>query len=86
MKESSFMLAFLVGMAALQPAWAGRAPTPHERAVVGAVLLSEGFRRWEHIELDGDEWEVEGAIGADARRYDLRLDARTLEITELDED
>jgi uncharacterized membrane protein YkoI len=82
MRERSLALAVLFGIAALQPAWADRAPTREEQRVIEAVLKVEGFLRWEHIELDGDEWEVEGAVAADARRYDLRLDARTLEIVE----
>ena len=86
MREPGFALALLFGLSALQPAWADRAPTPEERAVIEAVLLSEGFLRWEHIELDGNEWEVDGAVAADARRYDLRLDARTLAIIERDPD
>ena len=60
----------------------GSCTNREEQRVIEAVLQVEGFLRWKHIELDGDEWEFEGAVAADGRKYDLRLDARTLEIVE----
>ena len=82
MRERSLALTVLFGIVALLPAWADRAPTHEEQRAIEAVLQVEGFLRWEHIELDGGEWEVEGAVAADGRKYDLKLDARTLEIAE----
>jgi len=55
MRELGFALALLFGLSALQPAWADRAPTPEERAVIEAVLLSEGFLRWEHTPCSAGE-------------------------------
>ena len=53
-----------------------RAPTAEERARIESILQSEGFTRWDEIEWDDDEhWEVDDAVGADGRQYDLKLDA-----------
>lgn len=56
-------------------ALADRDPTPEERASIEQVLRAEGFTRWDDIEWDDDGyWEVDDAIGADGREYDLKLD------------
>lgn len=64
-----------------------RAPTPEERASIEAVLKAEGFTSWGEIELDdGKVWEVDDAIHADGREYDLELDRTTYAITDRDPD
>ncbi|RDE08484.1 PepSY domain-containing protein [Pelagibacterium lacus] len=64
-----------------------RAPTLDERAKIEAVLIAEGFVSWGEIELDDDKvWEVDDAIHADGREYDLELDVTTLAITDRDPD
>ena len=70
------------------PALADRAPTPEERAAIEAKLKEEGFTRWEGIELEDDEsvWEVDDAVAADGREYDLELEPGTLEILKRDAD
>jgi len=70
------------------PALADRAPNAEERAAIEAKLKAEGFTRWESIELEDDEsvWEVDDAIGADGREYDLELRVDTLEIVDRDAD
>ncbi len=70
------------------PALADRDPTAEERAAIEAELKAEGFTRWESIELedDGTVWEVDDAVEADGREYDLELRAGTLEIVERDAD
>ena len=70
------------------PALADRDPTSEERATIEAKLQAEGFSRWEDIELedDGSVWEVDDAVGADGREYDLELRAGTLEIIKRDAD
>lgn len=69
-------------------AFAGdRAPTLEERAEIEAVLKAEGFTSWGEIELDdGKVWEVDDAIHADGREYDLELDRTTYAITSRDPD
>ena len=54
-------------------------------ARIESVLQAEGFTRWDDIEWDDDHWEVDDAIGADGREYDLELDA-SLAIIERDPD
>ncbi|MET0259377.1 MAG: PepSY domain-containing protein, partial [Methylobacterium sp.] len=40
----------------------------------------EGFTKWKEIELDDGFIEVDDAIGADGKQFDLKLDPKTLEI------
>lgn len=69
------VLSTTVALAAMAPALADRDPTPEERTRIEAVLREEGFTRWEDIELEDEgHWEVDDAVGADGREYDLHLD------------
>lgn len=71
------------------PALADRDPTPEERTKIEAALKAEGFTRWDDIELEEDGpavWEVDDAVAADGKEYDLKLDASTLAIVERDPD
>ncbi len=81
------ILAF-AAVLALAPAAAiaddDRAPTPEERAQIEQVLRAEGYTRWDEIELDDGVWEVDDAIGADGREYDLELD-RNFRIIKIDD-
>ena len=80
MKSAPLAIAIVLGLAA--PALADRDPTPEERARIEAALRAEGFTRWDDIELedDGSVWEVDDAVGADGREYDLKLNPDTLAI------
>ena len=84
---SRYLLAAAVTLLA-SPALADRAPTAEERTAIEAKLKADGFTRWESIELEDDEsvWEVDDAIGADGREYDLELRFGTLEIIDRDAD
>lgn len=77
-------------LAVATPALADRDPTPEERVRIEAALQAEGFTRWDDIELEDDGpvhvWEVDDAVGADGREYDLKLDVATLAIIERDPD
>jgi hypothetical protein len=78
----------------MMPAFAGnalasddRVPTADELARITASLKAAGYTSWEEIEFDDGRWEVDDAIGADGREYDLKLDPATFEIvsTRLDD-
>lgn len=61
------------------------APTVAQRAAVERALQAQGFVEWEHLELDdGRIWEVEGAVGLDGHKYDLKVSAITLDVVERD--
>lgn len=62
-----------------------RAPTPEEQAQIEQALRAQGFTRWDEIELDDGVWEVDDAIGADGKEYDLKLNQQ-FQITERDPD
>lgn len=61
---------------------ADRLPTEAERAAVERVLRAGGFVSWEEIELDDDGplWDVDDARAADGRRYDVKIDPRSMRI------
>jgi hypothetical protein len=64
------------------PALADRAPNAQERAAVEKVLKSAGFVSWEDIELDDDgpRWEANDARAGDGRRFDVKIEPRTMRI------
>lgn len=72
----------------MAPALADRAPDATERAAIENKLKAEGYTRWEEIELedDGSKWEVDDAVHADGKTYDLDLKPGTLEIIKRDLD
>ncbi len=58
----------------LAPALADRAPTAEERAAIEVALKAENFSSWGEIEFDDGKWEVDDAVAADGKKYDLDLD------------
>lgn len=53
---------------------------PEQQAKVEAMLKQEGFTKWEEIELDDGMIEVDDAIDASGKKFDLKLDPKTLAI------
>jgi hypothetical protein len=72
-------LAF-VGLAMSVPALADRAPTPEERTRIEAAVRAAGYTSWEEIELDDGVWEVDDAVDAEGKQWDLKLDPKTMTI------
>jgi hypothetical protein len=70
------------------PAIADRPPTDAERAAIDQALRAQGYTEWRKAEFDDERWEVDKALAPDGKRYDLYLDAKTLQVTnrELDDD
>ena len=78
--------AFGLGLGAASAFADDRPPTDDERAEIERVLTAEGFTAWDEMEWDDDNhWEVDDAVGADGKQYDLKLDAE-YNIIERDED
>jgi hypothetical protein len=70
----SALVALALGFAIGAPARADdRPPTVEERAAIEAALRSNGFSSWEEIELDDGKWEIDDAVHADGRKYDVDL-------------
>jgi len=76
----------LSGFAVATPALADRAPTAEERTRIEAAVRAAGFTKWEEIELDDGVWEVDDAIDASGKEWDLKLDPKTMEIVKRVED
>jgi hypothetical protein len=79
-------ITFAVLLASVGSSLADRSPTPEERAKIESTLLSQGFIRWGEIELDDGLWEVDDAHAADGRKYELKLDPKTLQIIKRERD
>lgn len=63
-----------------------RPVTAEERRQIEATLRREGFTRWGDIEFDDGHFEVDDAIAADGRKYDLDLSGVDFSITRRDLD
>lgn len=50
------------------------------QAKVEAMLRQEGFTAWKEIELDDGMIEVDDAVDASGKRFDLKLDPKTLAV------
>ncbi len=83
------LLAATLGLTAAIP-FAARADdrpvTAEERRQIEAVLRREGFVRWGDIELDDGRFEVDDAVAADGRKYDLDLSRADFSILKRDLD
>lgn len=76
--------AILLSVGLILPAAAAdRLPTAEEKTKIEAALKAAGFTKWEEIEFEeGDrEIEVDDAVGADGKAYDLELDPKTFAVT-----
>ena len=87
MTLSGRMLA-AASLALAAPALADRPPDARERAAIERLLRGQGFVSWEEIELDDDgpRWEVDDARGPDGRRYDVKIDPRSMRIVRRERD
>ncbi len=76
MKFKTLSIGALFAIVPLAAAHADRPATAEERAAIERVLQQEGFTAWSDIDYDDDGYfEVDDAIAADGREYDLKLDA-----------
>ena len=63
-----------------------RAPTAEERVRVEAALRADGYTAWSEIRLDdGRAWEVDDAVDAEGREWDLELEVQSLVISKKDD-
>jgi len=58
----------------------GRPATAEETTAVTAALTKAGFTKWGKVEFDDGKWEVDDAIGADGKKYDVDLSASDLSV------
>lgn len=57
-----------------------RAPTAEERTRIEAAVRAAGYKSWEEIELDDGLWEVDDAVDAQGKPWDLKLDPTSMTI------
>lgn len=63
-----------------------RAPTAEERTRIEAALKADGYTSWGSIELDDNRvWEVDDALDAQGKEWDLDLDMNSLAIVKRDD-
>ena len=73
--------ALVLSVAMTGAALADRAPTPDELTKIEAVLKKEGFVKWKSIEVESDEIEIEDAVDANGKQFDIELDPKTYAVT-----
>lgn len=88
MKISLLAAAPVALLVTASPALADRLPTDAERTAVERTLRGAGFVSWEEIELDDDgpRWDVDDARASDGRRYDVKIDPKSLRIVRQERD
>ncbi|MFA7307670.1 MAG: PepSY domain-containing protein [Hyphomicrobium sp.] len=66
----------------------GRPPTTEETTAVTAALTKAGFTKWGKVKFDDGKWEVDNAVGADGKTYDVDLSATDMSVIkqEIDND
>ncbi len=85
MKSSALALAaVLLAAGFASPAFADRPPNKAERQQVSKVLRAHGFVSWGKIERDDGKWEVDNAVTASGKVYDV--DIRGGRVVEWDRD
>ena len=79
--KTASLAAIALGFALTGTAFADRAPTPEERTKIEATLKKEGFTKWGKIEVEEHEIDVDDAIDANGKQFDLELDLKSYAIT-----
>ncbi|KQP09978.1 MAG: PepSY domain-containing protein [Methylobacterium sp.] len=74
------LAALALGLAFTGSAFADREPTAAELTRIDAVLKEAGFTKWKKVEVEDDEIEVDDAIDANGKQFDLKLDPKTFAI------
>jgi hypothetical protein len=82
MKPTFAALALAATLLASGSAFAdGRKPNPEELTAIEGALKAAGFTTWKKVELDDDGyWDVDDAIHADGKQYDVDLAVADLKI------
>ncbi|MDR7036921.1 MULTISPECIES: PepSY domain-containing protein [Methylobacterium] len=80
MRPITAALALALATAACGGALADEKLPPDQQTKVEAILKQEGFTKWKEIELDDGMIEVDDAIDANGKQFDLKLDPKTLAI------
>ncbi|MGV7030312.1 PepSY domain-containing protein [Methylobacterium symbioticum] len=80
MRPIPVLAALALGLALTATARADEKLPPDQQAKVEAMLKQEGFTKWKEIELDDGMIEVDDAIDANGKQFDLKLDPKTLAI------
>ena len=78
--KTTGLAALALGLAFTGAARADREPTAAELTRIDAVLKEAGFTKWKKIEVESDEIEVDDAIDANGKQFDLKLDPKTYAI------
>ncbi|AYO85705.1 PepSY domain-containing protein [Methylobacterium brachiatum] len=80
MRLAAPLLALTLAVGLTSVARADEKLPPDQQAKVEAMLRQEGFTKWKEIELDDGMIEVDDAIDANGKQFDLKLDPKTLAV------
>lgn len=81
MRVTTAALALALATTLAGTAYADEKLPADQQAKVEAKLKAEGFTKWKEIELDDGHIEVDDAVDANGKQFDLHLDKDTLAIT-----
>ncbi len=74
------LFALIVAIAAPAAGKDPRPPSAEHRAHIEQSLRAQGFVRWSGIRMDDDGPEVDSAWDRQGRRFELKLDPRSLKV------
>ncbi|WP_310351386.1 PepSY domain-containing protein [Methylobacterium sp. BE186] len=80
MRFTTTVLACALSMTLAAGAMADEKLSPDQQTKVEAMLKQQGFTKWKKIEMENGMIEVDDAIDANGKEFDLKLDPTSLEI------
>ncbi|WP_336490279.1 PepSY domain-containing protein [Methylobacterium nigriterrae] len=86
MRFTPIALALALPLAVCASAMADQKLAPDQQTKVEEVLKKEGFTKWKKIEMEHGMIEVDDAIDANGKEFDLKLDPNSLAIVKREAD
>lgn len=86
MRFTATVLACALSMTLAAGAMADQKLAPDQQTKVEAMLKQEGFTKWKKIEMEDGMIEVDDAIDANGKEFDLKLDPNSLAIVKREAD
>jgi len=86
MRLTTIALALALPLAVCTGAMADQKLAPDQQAKVEDMLKKEGFTKWKKIEMEDGMIEVDDAVDAKGKEFDLKLDPNSLAVVKREAD